>query len=101
MKKLEQHPEVAREIEDWALILAEKSERAPFAFVAEVRAAFRRIQERPAHAHFVYKHFRRFNLRRFSHAVIYREKGDAVYIIAVMHEKRHPDYWKHRVSDDA
>ncbi len=32
--------------------------------------------------------------------VVYREYGDAVYVIAVAHEKRHPDYWKRRIIDD-
>jgi hypothetical protein len=32
--------------------------------------------------------------------VIYREEADAIYVIAVMHEKRHPDYWKERIDED-
>lgn len=100
MKDLQQHPEVESEIEDWALILAERSDRAPFAFVREVRAALRSIREHPTRNHFVYKSYRRYNLERFSHAIIYRERGDAVYVIAVMHERRHPDYWKHRINED-
>lgn len=65
-----------------------------------MRAGFNRIRERPTHSHFVYQSYRRLNLNRFSHAIIYREYDDVVYVIAVTHEKRHPDYWKYRIADD-
>ena len=100
MRDLQQHPDVESEIEDYALYLASSSDRAPFAFVGEVRSAFRHLCEHPAIGHFVHRDFRRYNLRRFSHAVIYQENGDKIYVIAVMHEKRHPDYWKKRIAKE-
>jgi len=100
MRKLLLHPEVGGEIESWVAILAERSDRSPARFLEEVRAGFNRIRERPTHAHFIHQSYRRLNLDRFSHAVIYREYDDAVYVIAVTHEKRHPDYWKRRIIDD-
>lgn len=49
--------------------------------------------------------FRQFDppaRRHFSHwfpyAVIYLDEPDHVWIVAVMHMKRHPGYWKHRLS---
>ncbi|WP_395748208.1 hypothetical protein [Prosthecobacter sp.] len=101
MLELQLHPEVEAEIEDWATILAEHSDRAPIQFLAEVRSAFQRICEHPTHAHFIYRNYRRLNLIRFSQAIIYREHSNAVYVIAMMHEKRHPDYWKYRIADKA
>ncbi len=100
MRQLLLHPEVEDEIESWAMILAKRSDRSPTRFILEVRAGFHRIRERPTHAHFIYQSYRRLNLDRFSHVVVYREYGDAVYVIAVAHEKRHPDYWKRRIIDD-
>lgn len=101
MLELQLHPEVEAEIEDWLTILAEHSDRVPMRFLAEVRAAFQRIREHPTHAHFIYRNYRRLNLSRFSQAIIYREHGDTVYVIAMMHEKRHPNYWKYRIADTA
>lgn len=100
MKNLRRHPEVDSEIERWAEILSQKSDWSPPRFFAAIRAAYRRIRERPTHAHFVHKEFRRYNIPGQSHAVIYREEADAIYVIAVMHEKRHPDYWKERMDED-
>jgi len=101
MKSLRRHPEVDTEIEGWAEILSRNSDWSPARFFAAIREAYRHIQERPTHAHFVHKQFRRYNIPGQSHAAIYREEEDAIYIIAVMHEKRHPDYWKERVEQDA
>nr|VFJ77667.1 MAG: hypothetical protein BECKFW1821C_GA0114237_11346 [Candidatus Kentron sp. FW] len=35
----------------------------------------------------------RYLVRRFSYVVIYRFKDEVVRMIAVMHLRRHPDYW--------
>ena len=36
--------------------------------------------------------------RDFPYAVVYLERDDHVWIIAVMPLRRHPDYWKHRLG---
>ncbi|MBL9117249.1 MAG: type II toxin-antitoxin system RelE/ParE family toxin [Verrucomicrobiaceae bacterium] len=99
MKRLEQHPEVEDEIQSWALILAERSDRVPFEFLRAVREGLQHVRKYPERSHFVYKRFRRHNMKRFSHSIIYREERDAVYVIAVMHQRRNPDYWKSRADE--
>lgn len=39
---------------------------------------------------------RRCLTRRFPYGVLYSIETDRVYILAVMHLHRHPDYWKTR-----
>ena len=34
----------------------------------------------------------------FPYAVIYLDEPDRVWIVAIMHMKQHPGYWKHRLS---
>jgi toxin ParE1/3/4 len=34
----------------------------------------------------------------FPYAIIFRDRGDDVLIIAVMHMKRRPGYWRHRLA---
>ena len=41
---------------------------------------------------------RRHFSREFPYAVIYVEQPDRVWILAMMHMKRRPGYWKHRVK---
>lgn len=40
--------------------------------------------------------YRKYGLRPFPYAVIYRQAADAIVIVAVMHQKRRPDYWRER-----
>jgi hypothetical protein len=36
-------------------------------------------------------------LRRFPFAIVYREKQDAIQILAIAHGHRRPKYWKRRL----
>ena len=40
--------------------------------------------------------YRKFGLRPFPYAIIYRTEADTIVIIAVMHQMRRPDYWRGR-----
>ncbi len=35
-------------------------------------------------------------VKRFPYGILYSEEESGIYIIAVMHLHRFPDYWKHR-----
>jgi toxin ParE1/3/4 len=39
---------------------------------------------------------RQFLLRRFPYKVVYRERNDDIYIVAIAHTSRRPNYWKDR-----
>ena len=41
--------------------------------------------------------YRRAYCRRFPFAVVYTERDDHVLVLAVMHQRRRPGYWKSRV----
>lgn len=36
---------------------------------------------------------------RFQYAIIYRQEGESVIIVAVAHSRRDPDHWRHRLDD--
>jgi plasmid stabilization system protein ParE len=67
-------------------------------FYGEISSVFRRIIEHPLR----YKEFdppaRRLFANGFPYAVIYVAKPDATWIIAVMHVRRAPGYWKDRMA---
>lgn len=56
-----------------------------------------KIQLFPLAAPFVFKPFRRVSLKPFSYGIVYSVEEDAISIAAVMHDRRNPDYWKHRI----
>lgn len=39
---------------------------------------------------------RRCLFDRFPYGLIYRVEGDAIYVLAVMHQRRKPGYWRGR-----
>lgn len=41
---------------------------------------------------------RRAMLARFPFTIVYHELEDEVEVVAVMHQRRHPGYWKHRTE---
>ena len=67
-------------------------------FYDEITKVFRRIIEHPLR----YKEFeppaRRLFANGFPYAVIYVARPDATWIIAVMHVRRAPGYWKDRMA---
>ena len=42
--------------------------------------------------------FRRAILHRFPFSLIYSVESDAILIVAVAHQRRHPDYWRNRLD---
>lgn len=101
MNELQQHPEVEAEIDESVHYLEARSLWAADDFIEELRAAMRKIRLNPKHCHFTYQEYRRCNIPRFHHAIIYRQRSeDVFYVIAVMHDKRSPNYWKKRIIDD-
>jgi toxin ParE1/3/4 len=67
-------------------------------FYGEITSVFRRIIEHPLR----YKQFdppaHRLFASGFPYAVIYVARPDAIWIIAVMHVRREPGYWKERIA---
>jgi plasmid stabilization system protein ParE len=98
--RLRTHPEADRELEEAISYLADRTLWQASRFADAYHAALDRIIARPEGCHFVWREYRRYNIPGYSHALIYRSRQDEVHLIAVMHEKRHPDYWKYRISDD-
>lgn len=42
---------------------------------------------------------RRISMKKFPYNLLYILDPDAIFIIALAHHNRHPDYWLHRLSE--
>ena len=63
----------------------------------EVEATVRRIQQNPlAFPHQADRETRKGLVRRFPYTVVFIELEDVLWIAAVAHQKRHPQYWAGR-----
>ena len=65
-------------------------------FREEVEAAVSRVARSPETFGFLMANIRCHRLHRFPFAVVYRIEPARIFVVAVMHLHRDPDYWKHR-----
>lgn len=65
-------------------------------FAREIHTAIRNAVEYPALGTEMETGIRRSLVHRFPFGVLYSIETDRIYILAVMHLHREPDYWKHR-----
>jgi toxin ParE1/3/4 len=65
-------------------------------FFDEVVAVMRAVVETPEAGTTQDPPYRRMLCRRFPFAVVYRQVGDELRILAVAHQRRRPGYWKKR-----
>lgn len=96
--ELELHPEAieeAREARDWYEL---RSDNAAVAFVAELDCAVERISVSPERWARYLHGTRRYLMKRYPFAVVYRTLGDRLQIVAVAHGRRRPGYWRRRIK---
>jgi plasmid stabilization system protein ParE len=66
-------------------------------FLKEVLNCIDRIGKLPEAWHPCSKRTRRCLIRRFPYGIIYQVRKDEIFIIAIAHLHRKPDYWKDRI----
>ena len=91
------HPEAERVLVDGARFYEEMAQRLGLAFVSEVQRASVLITENPGLGQKLDPLFRRVLLRRFPYSVVYQAGESEIYVVAIAHQSRRPDYWNSRV----
>lgn len=66
-------------------------------FVAEVERSIERLREYPEIGAPLRRGARKLLVRRFPYLVIYRVEQERVLVLAVGHQRRHPDFWLRRL----
>ena len=94
---VEFEPAATDEAQDAYRWYAKRSQRAADAFIAELDRAVLAISEHPLQFATYLHGTRRFLLKRYPYAVVYRDSPILIQVIAVAHAKRRPGYWKSRV----
>jgi hypothetical protein len=69
-----------------------------YEFAAEVRNAFNRIKRYPESWPFITRNIRKCVVNRFPFSILYHSEKEQVIVVAVMHMKRKPGYWKMRIE---
>ena len=98
------HPEVAAEVEATARWYEKERTGLGVEFALTVNAVIATLKEMPslgspiADAHRS-RRIRRVFLPRFPHAIVFVERSDEYFVLAVSHLRRQPDYWRERLDD--
>jgi len=93
------HPEALAEYDEAAAYYKRRKPGLETRFVDAVATVIRRICETPERWRKFDGEIRRYLVHVFPYLVLYSiEPTGFIYIIAVMHCRREPGYWKHRLQ---
>lgn len=91
------HPEALIETDEAAKFYEERQAGLGNRFIESLTDALNRIRRNPIRYRKIYNNIRKCHMLRFPYGVIFRDQKEMVQIIAVMHLKRKPGYWKSRI----
>lgn len=68
-------------------------------FITEMSKVLKRIEVFPKSFSYQHLRVRKANLNKFPYRILYLidETNNEVHIIGVVHQSRHPDFWKNRM----
>lgn len=90
------HPDAEEELSDAVEYYDDKANGLGREFALEVYATVLRSAAFPKTWPVLEGRVRRSLVRRFPYAVLYAESGGGIFVLAVMHQRRKPGYWKNR-----
>ena len=91
------HPEADAELIAAAVYYEGQQEELGKRFLSSVEYSLARIRINPRLYPVIDGNVRRCLARTFPFGVLFRDRADRIEIIAVMHLRREPGYWKERV----
>lgn len=97
--KYEFHPEAELELYEAALRYEAEVPELGRRFGEEVERVVHLLLEHSEMGARVDESLRHFVLRRFPFSVVYAVASDLIYIVAIAHGSREPEYWRLRVQD--
>ncbi|TAN45561.1 MAG: type II toxin-antitoxin system RelE/ParE family toxin [Nitrospirae bacterium] len=92
------HPEAEVEFTEAIDYYEECEQVLGYDFSIEVFTSIKNIANYPNAWPVIEEDIRRCFVNRFPYGIVYSIESDQVFILAVMHLRRHPDYWKKRIS---
>ena len=98
MKAVEYHPLAFEELIDSAEYYEARAELLGESFLDEVERAVADVSESPERWPYFLLNSRRRLLDRFPYSIVYLIETERIYILAVMHQRRRPGYWRKRLN---
>lgn len=92
------HPEAQREFREAAIFHEQQRDGLGERFADAIESGFRQIQRSPFTWRRIRGDIRRFLVKTFPYGIVYASIDGQIFILAVMHLKREPDYWLGRLK---
>ena len=92
------HPGAGLEFEEAVQFYKQRGRNLGRRFAREIRATIARIVATPDRWRVLEDDVRRCLVRVFPYAVLYTIEKDCILIVAIMHGKRRPGYWRPRLA---
>lgn len=86
------------ELQKAARYYGEQSSSLASAFLAEVDRSLAQVRAFPDAAPILREPVRRKPLRKFPYGLLYYVAKGEVIVVAVMHRRQRPEYWKNRLT---
>jgi plasmid stabilization system protein ParE len=93
------HPDAERELIEGARYYERRLPTLGVEFLNEADRAVEVILEAPEQWRIIEQGVRSYLIPRFPYAVYYRDFPDHLHLLAFKHHRRHPDYWRYRISE--
>ncbi len=90
------HPEAEAEFCNAIEYYEECEKYLGYDFAVEVYSAIERVVSYPKAWQIIDNDIRRALVKRFPYGILYSSEAEEIFIVAVMHLHRDPDYWKNR-----
>jgi toxin ParE1/3/4 len=92
------HPEARQQYREAAVFYESRRSGLGAAFTLEVEAALQRVLEAPERWRVIEQDVRRCLTHTFPYGILYTIEAESILIVAVMHLRRRPGYWRSRLS---
>ena len=97
MRRVEFHPEARDEFVAAAQFYERHSPGLGREFIGAVQRTYKRLLEHSRSGRPFGRRLRRLLVPKFPYGLLYEAESDAIYIVAVMHLRRRPGYWRARI----
>ena len=98
MKPVEYHPQALEELFQATEYYESKVEGLGQRFLDKIELCVTDISESPERWTYFVLNTRRRLLDRFPYMLVFLNEANRIYILAVMHQRRRPGYWKKRLN---
>jgi plasmid stabilization system protein ParE len=92
------HPDAAAELIEAAQFYEARVPQLGAEFLAAADKALSVLLDAPERWRILEADVRRYPMRRFPYFIYYRVLPDHVRILAFAHHRRHPEYWRERLT---